>query len=132
MDTNLTHGPYTADVQRLANSNTDFRRVLATAEHSQLVLMSVPAGGEIGRETHADTDQILAFTEGSGHAVFGDERRPVSAGVVVLVPAGTEHNFIADCGEALKLFTIYAPPHHRPGTVHKTKADAERDTADRY
>jgi mannose-6-phosphate isomerase-like protein (cupin superfamily) len=132
MSTELTHRPYEIDVQRLASENTDFRRVLRTAQHSQLVLMSVPAGGEIGQETHDSTDQILVFVGGSGHAVFGSDRRAVAAGDVVVVPAGTPHNFLADTGQALKLFTIYAPPHHRPGTIHHTKADADADTADEY
>lgn len=132
MNPQVTHEPYAAGVETLARNNTDFRRVLSTAEHSQLVLMAVPAGGEIGEETHKDNDQVLAFVEGAGHAVFGTERRPVSPGDVIVVPAGTRHNFLADAGEALKLFTVYAPPHHRPGTVHKTKADADADTADRY
>lgn len=130
--TELAQEPYAADVQRLALENSDFRRVLKTTERSQLVLMSIPAGGEIGEETHPENDQTLAFVQGSGHAVLGSKQLEVSAGTVVVVPAGTRHNFLADRGDALKLFTIYAPPHHRPGTVHKTKADADADTADAY
>lgn len=132
MNTHVTHQPYADEVNRLAQSNTDFRRVLNTTERSQLVLMAVPPGGEIGTETHEDTDQILAFVEGAGQAVFGSDRRAVRAGDVVVVPAGTRHNFVADAGQALKLYTVYAPPHHRPGTVHKTKADADADAADKY
>ncbi len=132
MNTELTHEASVIGAERLAADNTDFRRVLRTAPHSQLVLMSVPAGGEIGQETHDKTDQILVFVSGAGHAAFGSDRRAVSAGDVVVVPAGTPHNFLADSGQALKLFTIYAPPHHRPGTVHHTKADAGADSGDRY
>lgn len=132
MNTQLTHGPYLDDVPGLARSNGDFRRVLCTTEHSQLVLMSIPAGGEIGEETHQDNDQILIFAGGAGHAVFGGDRRALHEGDVVVVPAGTKHNFVADEKQALKLYTIYAPPHHRPGTVHETKADADADTEDRY
>ena len=133
MKMNAPYQPYAGDVEQQARENTDFRRVLNTTERSQLVLMSVPAGGEIGQETHEDTDQILIFVEGSGEAVFaGVERRPVNAGDVVVVPAGTQHNFIANGGQPLKLFTMYTPPHHRPGTVHATKADADADTADKY
>lgn len=124
--------PYAGDVQRLALENADFRRVLKTTTRSQLVLMSVSAGGEIGEETHAENDQILSFVQGSGHAVLAGKQVNVTAGSVVVVPAGTRHNFLADRGDALKLYTIYAPPHHRPGTVHKTKADADADTEDAY
>lgn len=133
MKMNAPYQPYAGDVEQQARENTDFRRVLNTTERSQLVLMSVPAGGEIGQETHEDTDQILVFVEGNGEAVFGGvEKRPVNPGDVVVVPAGTQHNFIANGGEPLKLFTIYTPPHHRPGTVHATKADADADIADQY
>ena len=75
MKTKITNEPYAADVQQLARRNSDFRRVLNTTERSQLVLMCVPAGGEIGKEIHAGTDQILAFVEGNGEAIFADERR---------------------------------------------------------
>ncbi|HEX5275640.1 MAG TPA: cupin domain-containing protein [Candidatus Rubrimentiphilum sp.] len=132
MKTNITNQPYAADVQQLARRNSDFRQVLNTTERSQLVLMCVPAGGEIGQEIHAGTDQILVFAEGNGKAIFADEQRTVAAGDVVVVPAGTQHNFVADSSGALKLFTIYTPPHHRPGTVHATKADADADTSDQY
>lgn len=132
MKTNIVYGPFAADVRQLALDNSDFRRVLNTTSRSQLVLMCVPPGGEIGQETHEGTDQILAFVEGSGEAVFANERRAVDEGDVVVVPAGTQHNFVAGSGGALKLFTVYTPPHHRPGTVHKTKADADADTGDRY
>lgn len=128
MNTQMTHVPYMDDVSELARSNSDFRRVLSTTERSQLVLMSVPAGGEIGEETHKDNDQILVFAQGKGHAVFAGDRRAVQQGDVVVVPAGTKHNFVADEEQALKLYTIYAPPHHRPGTVHTTKADADAET----
>lgn len=132
MNTQLTHEPFVEDVAELAQTNSDFRRVLNTTERSQLVLMSIPAGGEVGEETHKDNDQILVFAQGKGHAVFGGDRRTVREGDVVVVPAGTKHNFIADEAQTLKLYTVYAPPHHRPGTVHKTKADADADTEDRY
>ena len=133
MDTvQSAHQAYAQDVQRLALENTDFRRVLKTTARSQLVVMYVPAGGEIGEETHPENDQVLAFVEGDGHAVVAGTPLTISAGSVVVVPAGTKHNFLADQGTALKLFTIYAPPHHRPGTVHKTKADADGDAADVY
>lgn len=132
MKTNVSHEPYVSGIAQEAMTNTDFRRVLDTTERSQLVLMSVPPGGEIGQETHADNDQVLFIVGGRGEAIFDDRRHAVSSGTVVVVPAGTQHNFVATTAEALKLFTIYTPPHHRPGTVHATKADADADTADHY
>ncbi len=125
-----TYEPYTANVAELARNSTDFRRVLDTTGHTQLVLMFIAAGGEIGEEIHEDTDQVLCFVDGAGEALLGDQRRTVAGGDVVVVPAGTRHNFVANAGQALRLYTVYSPPHHRPGTVHHTKADADRDTAD--
>ena len=125
-----TYEPYTANVAELARNNTDFRRVLDTTEHTQLVLMFIAAGGEIGEEIHEDTDQVLFFVDGTGEALLGDQRRTFAGGDVVVVPAGTRHNFVANAGQALRLYTVYSPPHHRPGTLHRTKADADRDTGD--
>ncbi|HZI19868.1 MAG TPA: cupin domain-containing protein [Pyrinomonadaceae bacterium] len=116
---------YAEDVYRLARENEDFRRVLYTTERSQLVLMAVPPGEEIGEETHEGIDQVLAFVEGEGEAVIEGENRPVRAGSVVVVPGGTRHNFLAGGGAALKLFTLYTPPEHPDGTVHRTKAEAD-------
>jgi mannose-6-phosphate isomerase-like protein (cupin superfamily) len=116
---------YAEDVYRLARENEDFRRVLHTTGLSQLVLMAVPAGEEIGEETHKGIDQVLVFVEGEGEAVIEGVNRPIRAGSVVVIPGGTRHNFIADGNSALKLFTVYAPPEHPDGTVHHTKAEAE-------
>lgn len=126
----LTHKPYSANVAELSRNNTDFRRVLDTTEHTQLVLMFIAAGGEVGEEIHAETDQLLFFVDGRGDALLDDQRRPVAGGDVVVVPAGTRHNFVANAGQALRLYTVYSPPHHRPGTVHRTKADADSDKGD--
>jgi mannose-6-phosphate isomerase-like protein (cupin superfamily) len=109
----------------MAREGEDFRRVLFTTERSQLVLMALRPGEEIGEETHEGIDQILAFVEGEGEAVLEGERRPVRAGSVVVVPGGTRHNFIASGGSALKLYTVYTPPEHPDGTVHRTKAEAD-------
>jgi mannose-6-phosphate isomerase-like protein (cupin superfamily) len=116
---------YAGDVAELARRNEDFRRVLFTTERSQLVLMSIRAGEEIGEETHDDVDQALAFVEGEGEAVLAGERLPVRAGSVVVVPAGTLHNFITKGEATLKLYTVYTPPEHPDGTVHRTKAEAD-------
>ena len=116
---------YHEDIQALARSNAWFREVVATGPHAQVVLMSIPPGGEIGEEVHEDVDQVLVFVEGAGAAVIEGERSPVSAGHLVHVPAGTRHNFVNDGASDLRLYTVYAPPHHAPGTVHRTKADAD-------
>lgn len=108
-----------------AARNETFRTVLDTSPHTQVVAMTLQVGEDIGREVHADNDQVLLFTEGTARAEVGDERRDVSAGDLVVVPAGTEHNFTNTGSGPLRLLTIYGPPHHAPGTVHRTKADAE-------
>jgi mannose-6-phosphate isomerase-like protein (cupin superfamily) len=113
------------DTAALADSSTDFRRVLWTGEHTQLVVMTIPVGEEIGAEVHDHNDQILSFVSGIGAAEVGGETRPVTAGDVVVVPAGTRHNFLNTGTEPLVLTTIYGPPDHAPGTVHPTKAEAE-------
>lgn len=112
------------DILRRARENTYFRQELSTGAHAQVVVMSIHPGGEIGMETH-DVDQVLVFVEGSGEAAVGGERKAVTAGQLVFVPAGTAHNFVNTGRVDLKLYTVYAPPEHAPGTVHKTKAEAD-------
>ena len=107
--------------------NDFFREVIATGPHAQIVVMCIPPGGDIGAETHAAVDQILIFVSGMGEATLDGEVGEVSPGKVVLVPAGTRHNFVNTGSEPLKLYTIYAPPQHAPGTIHKTKADAAKE-----
>ncbi len=119
---------FQVDIREAAKSNQDFRRVLFTTERTQLVVMSVNPGEDIGLETH-DLDQVLAFVEGTGEALLDGVRSAIRPGDVFVVPAGTEHNFINTGTEALKLYTVYAPPEHPHGTVHVTKADAERAEA---
>ncbi len=111
------------DIHAATLANTFFRKDLHTTIRSQLVLMSVEPGDDIGLETH-DLDQVLCFVAGSGEAIVAAERSAVAPGHVVFVPAGTQHNFVNTGREPLKLFTVYAPPEHAPGTVHRTKADA--------
>jgi mannose-6-phosphate isomerase-like protein (cupin superfamily) len=115
----------TEDIVGLATENASFRRVLVTGEHCQVVLMSVPPRGEIGEEVHDHVDQVLVFVAGIGEAILGGERSPVGPGSLAFVPAGTRHNFANTGQEDLKLYTVYAPPEHAPGTVHETKADAD-------
>lgn len=116
---------YAGDVPKLAHENDYFRRVLFTTRRSQLVLMSIEPGGEIGEEVHDGVDQVLVFVEGHGEAIVAATRQSVGPGTVVVVPAGTRHNFVASGGAALKLYTVYTPPEHAPGTVHRTKAEAD-------
>ncbi|MFH1162302.1 MAG: cupin domain-containing protein [Candidatus Jorgensenbacteria bacterium] len=112
------------DIIRLAKQNAYFRQELATGAHSQVVVMSIPPDGDIGEEVH-DVDQILVFVAGSGEAILNGERKPVAENHLVFVPAGTTHNFVNTGSVDWKLFTVYAPPEHAPGTVHKTKAEAD-------
>jgi mannose-6-phosphate isomerase-like protein (cupin superfamily) len=113
------------DIDALARENEDFRREVETAEHSQLVLMTIPPGGEIGDEVHEGIDQLLVFVEGEAEAILEGESSSVRAGQAVLVPAGTRHNFRNAGDRPLRLWTVYAPPEHPAGTVHRTKADAD-------
>jgi mannose-6-phosphate isomerase-like protein (cupin superfamily) len=123
-------GPYVADLFRAARDSADFRRVLATTEHTQLVVMTLPPGGEIGEEVHLGIDQTLLVVDGSGRAVLDGEPTPIGPGHVVVVPAGTRHNIVADDPLPMHLVTVYGPPDHAPDTVHHTKAEAEADTHD--
>jgi mannose-6-phosphate isomerase-like protein (cupin superfamily) len=112
------------NLTRQAVDNNYFRHVLATGEHVQVVVMSIAPGGDIGEEVHADTDQILYLAEGSGEAILEGTASAFEAGDLVLVPAGTRHNFRTVGDAAMKIITAYAPPHHPDGTIHATKADA--------
>ncbi|MGW3545790.1 cupin domain-containing protein [Nocardia niigatensis] len=116
--------PINVDIFADAKENEAFRRVIATGEHSQVVLMTIPPGGDIGEEVHR-VDQTLVFVEGDGSAIISGETTPIHTGSLAFVPAGTKHNFINTGSSPLRLFTIYAPPQHAPGTVQQTKADAE-------
>lgn len=108
-----------------AQKSPDFRRVLWTGEYAQLVIMTIPPGGEIGDEVHPDTDQILTFVSGVGQARVDDEEKPVAQGDLVCIPAGTRHNFINTGPNPLVLYTVYGPPEHAVDAVHGTKEEAE-------
>lgn len=114
------------DLPTVAGQSTDFRRVLWTGEHTQLVIMTIPPGGEIGEEVHQHNDQILSFVSGVGKAVIEGSSQDVRPGEVVVVPAGTRHNFINTGANPWVLSTVYGPPDHAGGAVHHTKADADR------
>lgn len=115
---------YQTKITDAVRANTDFRRVLFTTAKTQLVLMNVKPGEDIGLETH-HLDQVLVFVSGQGKAILNGKESQIGPGDVVVVPEGTEHNFINTGSEPLKLYTVYAPPEHADGTVHRTKAEAE-------
>ncbi len=112
------------NVEMSALENKNFRKVLFTNRYSQVVLMSIPPGEDIGSEVHETVDQVLVFVKGSGRAVVAGKTHDIRAGDLFAVAAGTEHDFINTGNEALKLFTVYSPPEHPDGVVHATKADA--------
>lgn len=112
------------NVKQLALANNNFRKVLFTNKHSQVVLMSILPGEDIGQEVHEGVDQVLVSAQGTGQAVVGGETHDIGAGDLFAVPAGTEHNFINTGKDIMKLFTVYSPPEHPDGVVHATKADA--------
>lgn len=112
-------------IATVAEQSPDFRRVLWTGEHTQLVIMTIPPGGEIGEETHDGLDQILTFVSGTGEAIVAGERKDVAQGDLVVVPAGTEHNFVNTGENPLILYTVYGPPEHADAAVHHTKEEAD-------
>lgn len=118
---------YAEDIKKLTKENTNFRTVLYTGKQAQIVAMSIPVGEDIGEEVHPNTDQIIFIVDGDGEAILNGETRRIEEHDVVFVPAGTTHNFKNIGDEELKLFTVYAPPEHLDGTVHKTKEDAEKE-----
>ena len=118
---------YVQDIEGLAVKNADFRQVLYTAQHCQLVLMALQPKEEIGAEVHT-LDQFFRVEEGTGEAVLDGVRTTIRAGFAVVVPAGTTHNIINTDTVPLKLYTLYAPPNHRDGVVHHTRKEAEADT----
>ena len=118
---------FVKNIEGLALKNDEFRRVLYTAKQCQLVVMALKPNEEIGAEVHK-LDQFFRVEEGSGEAVLDGVRTVIQAGFGVVVPAGTKHNIINTGSIPLKLYTIYAPPNHRDGVVHHTRADAEADS----
>jgi mannose-6-phosphate isomerase-like protein (cupin superfamily) len=112
-------------IATVAERSDDFRRVLWTGERTQLVIMTIPPGGEIGEEVHEGIDQILTFVSGTAEARVAGESRLVEAGDLVVVPAGTKHNFVNTGPNPLVLYTVYGPPDHADGVVHRTKEEAD-------
>lgn len=118
---------FVKDIEGIAVRNNDFRQVLYTAASCQLVVMALKPGEEIGAEVH-QLDQFFRVEEGTGVAILDGVRHAITAGFAVLVPAGARHNIVNSGTGPLKLYTLYAPPNHRDGVVHHTRADAEADT----
>ncbi len=117
---------YVNNIEQAALENENFRMVLYTAKNSQLVLMCIPVGGDIGEEVHT-LDQFLRVEQGEGTAILDGVGHAISDGFAIVVPAGARHNIVNTGATAMKLYTVYSPPNHRDGVVHKTKADAEHD-----
>lgn len=111
------------NIEKLSLDNTDFRRVLYTAKNSQLVLMSIEAGDDIGEEIH-HLDQFIRIEAGTGKVVLDGVETPIEDGTAIVIPAGTKHNVLNTGSEALKLYTVYSPPEHKDGVVRRTKAEA--------
>ncbi len=121
---------YHTNIIKDTEENANFRRVLFTGTNSQLVVMSIPPGTDVGAETHKFTEQTLFFLLGTGEGELDGKKFPIVPGDVVVVVPGTEHNFTNTGTTDMKIYTVYAPPNHIDGRIHKTKADADADTAD--
>ena len=120
---------FNANIEKETLGNNNFRKVLYTGRHSQLVLMSLRPNEEIGLETHSDNDQFFRFEKGRGEVIIDGNVYAVTDGSAIVVPAGAEHNVInVSPDEELKLYTIYSPAHHQDGVVRLTKAEAEADS----
>ena len=126
MDAVVTRG-FVQDIEGLAVKNREFRQVLYTAKHCQLVVMALTPKEEIGMEVH-QLDQFFRVEEGTGEAILDGVQTAIRPGFAVMVPAGTHHNIINTGDVPMKLYTLYAPPNHRDGVVHHTRADAEADS----
>lgn len=124
---------WVGNIEKLTRENTNFRTVVFTGEHSQLTLMSVPPGGEVGWEAHPHLDQFLRLEQGAARLDFGgseenvDESHEIEDDWALIVPAGTWHNVVNIGDQDLKLYSLYSPPEHPDGTVHRTKAEADAD-----
>jgi mannose-6-phosphate isomerase-like protein (cupin superfamily) len=119
---------FSDNIEQKTLDNNNFRHVIYTGKNTQLVLMSIVPGGEIGMETHPDNDQFFRFESGKGKVIIDGNEYEVSDGYAAIVPAGAEHNVVnASDSEPLKLYTLYSPPHHKDGIVRATREEAEAD-----
>lgn len=123
---------FVVDIEKASVDNRYFRKVLFTSDREQLVVMSLLPKEDIGMETHPSTDQFIRVEEGTGDAILDGKRHKLASGSALVIPAGTKHNIVnTSSGSSLKLYTVYSPPHHKDGKIHKTKADAEADKNDK-
>ena len=122
---------FSTNIESATLSNSSFRKVLYTGKHSQLVLMSLRPGEDIGMEVHNENDQFFRFESGEGKVIIDGNEYPLSDGVAVVVPAGAEHNIVnTSTSEELKMYTIYSPSHHKDGIIRETKEEAEQNDAE--
>jgi mannose-6-phosphate isomerase-like protein (cupin superfamily) len=129
--TNAPRPPsFQTNILQAAGANEAYRRVLFTGARTQLVLMTIPIGGDIGVEAHSNVEQLLFVASGRGKAVVNGVESPVAGGDVVVVTPGTRHDLVSMGTEPLRIYTVYGPPNHIDGRVQQTKADANADTAD--
>jgi len=116
---------YVDDIEQKTLANSFFREVLFTGKYAQLVVMSLQPNEEIGMEVHETVDQFFRVEKGQGKVIMNGEEHEIKDGIAIIVPAGTQHNVVnTSVNEPLRLYTIYSPPNHPPGTIHKTKAEA--------
>jgi len=122
---------YVTNIEKMTTENTDYRRVLYTAKNTQLVVMNIQPGDEIGNEVH-ELDQFIRVEEGRGKAILnnGENEYELEDDFAIIIPAGSWHNIINTGDRELKLYTLYSPPEHKDGTVHKTKADEKEEHFD--
>jgi len=116
---------FVENIEQLTTGNMHFRRVVYTGKHLQLVLMTLKPGEEIGAEVHEGHDQFFRVESGAGEVIIDGDRRPIADDDAIIVPAGARHNVVNTGSEPLQLYTLYAPPEHRDGVVHPTKAEAD-------
>jgi mannose-6-phosphate isomerase-like protein (cupin superfamily) len=122
---------YHGNIEKLTVENNNFRQVLYTGHHCQLVLMSIAPGDDIGMEVHAENDQFFRFESGTGQVIIDGNEYNVTDGDAIIVPSGAEHNVVnTSATEALKLYTIYSPAHHQDGIIRATKAEAVSQEAE--
>jgi len=122
---------YITNIEKATKENENFRKVLYTAPNSQLVLMTLKPGDEIGEEVHT-LDQFFRIEEGEGKAILDGAEHKIEDGTAIVIPAGMRHNILNTSDEELKLYTIYSPPEHKDGVIHLTRADAVADEEDHF